>query len=192
MELIFATHNKNKVLEIKSILPENLEIKSLDEIGITTPIPEPFNTIEKNSATKADFIFKTQNKNCFSEDTGLIVPALNGAPGVKSARYAGDNAASEQNIEKLLVALKGMPKRHAYFKTVITSIIDGATMQFEGVCYGQIMKEPVGENGFGYDPIFMPDDADKCFAEMDMDEKNKYSHRKKAMAKFVDYLKEMK
>jgi XTP/dITP diphosphohydrolase len=191
MEFIFATHNNNKILEINSVLPKRIIAKSLADIGINTAIPEPFNTIEQNSFTKANYIFTTLNSNCFSEDTGLIVPALNGAPGVKSARYAGDNATSEQNIEKLLAALKGMPKRHAYFKTVITCFVNGVSEQFEGVCHGQIQTQTFGQAGFGYDPIFMPDGADITFAEMSLEEKNKYSHRKKALDKFLKYLESL-
>jgi XTP/dITP diphosphohydrolase len=188
MELIFATHNANKVKEIKSILPAQLQIISLSEANIVEEIEEPFDTLEENSETKAKFIFSNYSKNCFSEDTGLIVPSLNGEPGVKSARYAGEDANAEKNIKKLLHNLKDSSNRDAYFKTVITLNIDGQQLQFIGICEGTIIDTTIGNEGFGYDPIFVPNGSTKTFAEMNLEEKNKFSHRKKAMAKLIDFL----
>jgi XTP/dITP diphosphohydrolase len=190
MQLIFATHNANKVKEIQSILPHDLQIISLAEANIMEEIPEPFETIEENSLTKAQYIYTMYQQNCFSEDTGLIVPALNGEPGVKSARYAGDNANASDNIVKLLHNLQAVHNRNAYFKTVITVIIDGIINQFTGICHGKIITENIGDSGFGYDPVFIPAESEVTFAQMTMEEKNKYSHRKKAMAQLIDFLEQ--
>ncbi len=157
MELIFATHNANKVAEIQSVVGDKFTIKTLTAIGHTQEIEEPFDTIEKNSAVKAKYIWDTYKKNCFSEDTGLIVPALNGEPGVLSARYAGPNATADENIDKLLAKMKGNEEVECYFKTVITVIINGQQEQFTGECHGILMHTRYGTGGFGYDPIFMPD-----------------------------------
>jgi XTP/dITP diphosphohydrolase len=188
MELVFATHNRNKLLEIKSIVPSHFTVVSLADKNILEEIPEPFETIAENSFAKANYIFSKYNMNCFSEDTGLVVPALNGAPGVKSARYAGDNATTKENIDKLLAALSNCSDRRAYFQTIITLILDGTVKQFEGRCYGIIIAQPRGESGFGYDPVFMPLNAKKVFSEMSLEEKNMYSHRKKATAELLDFL----
>ncbi|MFM2386093.1 MAG: hypothetical protein RL660_850 [Bacteroidota bacterium] len=188
MELVFATHNENKVREIASALPEGIVVKSLASIGITEPIAEPFDTIEENSATKAQFIFDNYKLDCFSEDTGLIVPSLNGEPGVYSARYAGENANAADNMAKLLHQLNGVADRDAHFKTVITLMRDGKQHQFTGICEGTIISEARGEAGFGYDPIFVPKGSDKTFAQMPMAEKNLFSHRKKALSLLLDFL----
>jgi XTP/dITP diphosphohydrolase len=192
MELIFATHNNNKVLEVQSIVPNYVTIKSLRDLNVLEEIAEPYNTIEENSKTKAEYINATYSINCFSEDTGLIVPALNGEPGVRSARYAGDKATSSENIELLLNKLNDNTDRSAHFKTVITCIIDKQMHQFTGICEGEITTTPSGNEGFGYDPIFLPNGADKVFAEMSMDEKNIYSHRKKAVKQLLDFLEEIR
>jgi XTP/dITP diphosphohydrolase len=188
MQLIFATHNPNKVKEIQSVLPEGYTIQSLAEINYTEPIEEPFETIEENSAIKATTIFENTKLSCFSEDTGLIVPSLGGAPGVYSARYAGEHASNKDNIDLLLKNLNNNSERNAYFKTVITLQTDTEQATFSGECHGKILLEPIGENGFGYDAVFQPDGSEISFAQMSMEEKNKFSHRKKAMAKLLDYL----
>ncbi|MES2850511.1 MAG: RdgB/HAM1 family non-canonical purine NTP pyrophosphatase [Bacteroidota bacterium] len=187
-QLIFATNNANKVAEIKKVLGDLFEVVSLKDAGINIDIPEPFDTLEENASTKSKTIFELTGKNCFSEDTGLLVDALNGEPGVKSARYAGDNGDNKKNIEKLLSKLADNKNRKAHFRTIISLILDGKETQFEGICEGQILKTQVGEKGFGYDAIFIPDGSGKSFAEMETDEKNIYSHRKKAVTKLVAFL----
>ncbi len=185
---IFATNNENKIIEIKSVLNEQFEIHGLKASGILVDIPEPHDTLEENAAEKSHFIFNLTKSNCFSEDTGLEVFALNGAPGVKSARYAGDECDNKKNIQKLLANMAGVSERTAQFKTVISLIIDGEEEQFTGICKGQIAHEEKGENGFGYDSIFIPDGSQLHFAEMSLEEKNKFSHRKKATMLLIDYL----
>lgn len=190
MELIFATQNPNKVKEIQSLCPPTILIKSLADLSFTAELPETQKTIEGNSLQKAQYVFEQLNQACFSEDTGLIVDAINGAPGVKTARYAGDNATAKDNINKLLKELQNSHDRKARFVTVITLInTNGQAQQFTGVCEGKILKDETGGKGFGYDPIFQPTGSNKSFAEMDMTEKNMYSHRAKAFAKFVEHLK---
>jgi XTP/dITP diphosphohydrolase len=187
-KLIFATNNQHKIDEIRSINGIGYEIISLKEAGIDIDIPEPFDTLEENATEKSSVIYKLTGLNCFSEDTGLEVEALNGEPGVKSARYAGESKSFEQNIEKLLFNLKGISNRNAQFRAVLSLILDGTEYKFEGICKGIILADKKGEGGFGYDPVFQPIGAEKTFAEMDMNEKNKYSHRKKAMDKLVEFL----
>jgi XTP/dITP diphosphohydrolase len=188
MKLIFATNNANKVLEIKSALQEGLEIITLQEAGIDIDIPEPHQTLEENATEKSTVIHGLTNQNCFSEDTGLEVAALNGAPGVRSARYAGDEADNTKNIALLLQNMQGIENRTAQFKTVISLIFNNKEHQFVGICTGKIITTPIGNKGFGYDSIFVPDGDTKTFAEMEMEEKNKYSHRKKALGKLIEYL----
>lgn len=187
-KIIFATNNPNKVEEIKSIVSGMFNIVSLKEAGITVDIPEPHDTLEENASEKSLTIYKLTGENCFSEDTGLEVEALNGEPGVKSARYAGEAKNNSDNIEKLLQALAGIENRSARFRTVISLIINGTENKFEGICTGKIIKEPKGTMGFGYDSIFIPEGSLKTFAEMNMEEKNKFSHRKKATAKLASFL----
>jgi XTP/dITP diphosphohydrolase len=187
--LIFATNNANKVTEVKSILKEDFKIMSLAEAGIEIDIPEPFNTLEENACEKARVINTVSGEDCFAEDTGLEVDALNGEPGVRSARYAGEEKSSANNIDKLLLNLKDSKNRSAQFKTVICIIINGKRNIFDGICKGIIIAERRGNSGFGYDPVFIPDGAEKTFAEMDLDEKNLFSHRKKAMNKLINFLK---
>jgi XTP/dITP diphosphohydrolase len=189
--LIFATHNPNKAKEVASILNGRFEIIDLNQAGFTDPIPEPFDTLEENASTKSFTIFKLTGENCFSEDTGLEVEALNGAPGVFSARYAGEEANAEKNITKLLTGLNDITNRKARFRTVISLILNGKEFQFEGICPGAISHSPAGDRGFGYDPVFVPDGADKTFAQMNIEEKNKFSHRKKAMEKLVNFLENL-
>jgi XTP/dITP diphosphohydrolase len=192
LQLLFATHNQNKVKEIKPLLPNTLQVLSLTEANILEEIPEPFDTIEQNSETKAQYIYNTFHKNCFSEDTGLIVPSLNGEPGVKSARYAGDAATSQQNTEKLLAKLVGQTNTPAHFKTVITLVLNGVQHQFTGICQGHIIAQPIGDKGFGYDPIFVPQGSTITFAQMEMTEKNMFSHRKKALSLLLEFLQQEK
>ena len=187
-KLVFATNNPNKVAEIKKVLGNSFEVISLKDAGIDIDIPEPYETLEENAATKSNTIFTLTGNDCFSEDTGLFVDSLNGEPGVKSARYAGEPASNKANIDKLLFNLDKNENRKARFRTVISLIANGKEFQFEGICEGTILPEPVGEKGFGYDALFMPHGSEKSFAEMEMEEKNIYSHRKKAVAKLVAFL----
>lgn len=186
--LIFATNNKNKVDEIRSVLDNRYEIISLKEAGILIEIPEPHQTLEENASEKSKTIFTLTGKDCFSEDTGLEVEALNGEPGVRSARYAGDESDFKKNIQKLLSNLGENSNRKACFKTIISLILDSKEYMFEGICDGTIINEERGTGGFGYDPVFIPNGDTRTFAEMSMDEKNKFSHRKKATAKLIEFL----
>lgn len=186
--LIFATNNQHKVDEIRQVLGDNLSIITLKEAGINIDIPEPHDTLEANATEKSRTIFQLTNKNCFSEDTGLEVEALNGAPGVKSARYAGEGRSFDANIEKLLKNLATAENKNARFRTVISLLFGEKEYLFEGICTGKMIEEKKGMNGFGYDPVFIPDGSEKTFAEMDMTEKNKFSHRKKAIEKLVAFL----
>jgi XTP/dITP diphosphohydrolase len=186
--LIFATNNQHKVEEIRSVLGESFNILTLKEAGIDIDIPEPHDTLEANATEKSKTIFELTGKNCFSEDTGLEVEALNGEPGVKSARYAGEARSFDDNIDKLLMNLNAANNKNARFRTVISLILDDKEYFFEGICAGKIISERKGNNGFGYDPVFVPAGSDKTFAEMDMAEKNKFSHRKKAMEKLINFL----
>jgi len=186
--LIFATNNRNKVAEIQSLVGPNFEIIPLKEAGIEIDIPEPHDQLEANALEKAMTIFKLTNQACFSEDTGLEIDALGGAPGVKSARFAGENSNAQNNIDLVLHKMTGIENRSAQFRTVICLIWKNETYYFEGICKGQILTNMQGENGFGYDPIFVPDGASKSFANMTMEEKNKYSHRKKAVSQLFDFL----
>lgn len=187
-KLIFATNNQHKVEEIKTLIDDLFDVISLKEAGINIDIPEPHETLEANASEKSKTIFKLTGQNCFSEDTGLEVKSLNGEPGVKSARYAGEGRDFNDNINKLLEALKENPNRKARFRTVISLILNGTEHQFTGICEGTILTEPKGEKGFGYDPVFIPNGATKSFAEMTIEEKNKYSHRKKATAQLLAFV----
>ena len=190
VKLIFATHNPHKVDEIRFATGSEIEIVSLTEAGITQEIPEPFNTLRENAQNKAQTIHAlTDGGNCFSEDTGLEVDALGGEPGVHSARYAGEPVSYSNNTRKLLRAVADSTNRLARFVTVICLILDGKEYFFEGRCEGQILRKVTGENGFGYDPVFMPDGAAKSFAEMDAAEKNVFSHRRKASDLLISFLK---
>lgn len=189
MKLIFATNNGNKVSEIKAVVPQSLEVVSLKEAGIDIDIPEPHDTLQANAQEKAVVIYKLTGTACFSEDTGLEVPSLNGEPGVHSARYAGEDKAFEKNIQKLLTNLAEKEDRSAQFRTVIClKLADGKEHFFEGICKGTIISEQKGGAGFGYDPVFIPDGATQTFAEMSLEEKNKYSHRRKAVDGLVAFL----
>ena len=186
--LIFATNNAHKVEEIQAAIGSQLEVISLEQAGIHIDIPEPHPTLEGNATEKSSTIHRLTGGDCFSEDTGLEVDALNGEPGVKSARYAGDGRDFDANIQKLLHNLEDKPLRKARFRTVISLIMDGQEHLFEGICEGRILDTPAGGKGFGYDPVFAPEGASRSFAEMTMEEKNHYSHRRKAADKLVAFL----
>lgn len=186
--IIFATNNQNKVSEVQLLLKKSdLIIKTLIEEGIEIDIAEPFHTLEENAQEKARVIHELTGKNCFAEDTGLFVNVLGGAPGVKSARYAGENKAMEKNIELLLHNLEKEKDRSAYFKTVICLVSNEKVYFFSGICEGNIELAKKGKAGFGYDSVFVPDGSEKTFAEMFADEKNIFSHRKKALAQLTDF-----
>ena len=191
MKLVFATNNKNKIKEIKSLLPENIEILSLLDIGCTEEIEETENTLKGNTQLKADYITKNYGYNCFADDTGLEVEFLNGAPGVYSARYSGHKASAEGNMQKLLTELQGIENRNAQFRTIIALNVDGNKYLFEGVCKGDILKEKQGKEGFGYDPIFKPKGFSLSFAEMSLKQKGKISHRGLATKKLINFLKKI-
>jgi len=188
IDLLFATSNKNKVLEIKKVLPKEFNIKSLDDIGFYEEVPENENTIEGNAIFKANYIYKKYNLNVFADDTGLEVDSLNGKPGVHSARYAGISKNSADNINKLLKKLKNKKNRKARFKTIIALILNSKIHTFEGVVEGIITKKPKGENGFGYDPVFIPSGYTKTFGELSIEEKNSISHRSLAINKLIDFI----
>jgi XTP/dITP diphosphohydrolase len=188
--LIFATNNQHKVQEIRSVIGDYFDIITLKEAGIDMDIAEPHNTIKANASEKSNTIYKITHQNCFGEDTGLEVEALNGEPGVKSARYAGDEKNFEANIDKLLNKLNGIENRNAQFKTVISLIWKGEEYLFEGIIQGKIIHERKGKNGFGYDSVFIPGGSNKTFAEMELAEKNLYSHRRKATDKLIEFLKQ--
>lgn len=192
MKLIFATHNQHKVDELRSAVGNEFELLTLKEAGIKIDIPEPYDTLEENATEKSKTIYDLTGINCFSEDTGLEVKALNGEPGVKSARYAGEERSFDKNIEKLLQKLQGHNDRSARFRAVISLIINGKETLFEGISEGKITDEKKGIMGFGYDPVFVPDGSLKTFAEMDLKEKNLYSHRRKAAEKLVAFLNTLK
>jgi len=187
--LIFATNNQHKVEEIRSVTGGRFNIITLKEAGIDIDIPEPHTTIEANASEKSKTIFRLTKQNCFGEDTGLEVESLNGEPGVKSARYAGDEKNFEANIDMLLDKLKAFDNRGAQFKTVISLMWDGEEFLFEGIAKGRINDRRKGSYGFGYDLVFIPEGSDKTFGEMEMAEKNLYSHRRKATDKLVEFLK---
>ena len=187
-QLIFATNNQHKTEEIRSVLKARFNIITLTEAGIDIDIPEPFDTLEENAREKAVTIYKLTGISCFGEDTGLETHALNGEPGVKSARYAGEERDFAANIEKLLNRLKDKTDRTARFRTVISLILEGTAYQFEGICEGYIAEAPRGEKGFGYDPVFIPLHSNRTFAEMSLTEKNQYSHRGKAVEQLVQFL----
>ena len=189
MELIFATHNQNKVEEITAILPPVIEIKSLRDINFKNEIPETSESLQGNALIKARTIFNQFKRNCFADDTGLEVEVLNGDPGVLSARYAGNQNIAIDNIKKLLRKLKNHDNRKAQFRTVIALIYDRNEYFFEGIIKGKIIREAKGNNGFGYDPIFQPENYFLSFAQLDKEEKNKISHRAKAFRKLINFLK---
>lgn len=188
MKLVFATHNPNKLKEVQQMVTDQIELINLDTIGCSTDIPETAQTLEGNAKIKADFVTNNYNLSCFADDTGLLVNALNGEPGVYSARYAGEHNDSNANMNKLLVNLKNKSDRSAHFKTVIVLNLNGETHIFEGKIEGVITEGKRGENGFGYDPIFQPNGYKKTFAELPLSIKNEISHRAQAFKKLIAYL----
>jgi XTP/dITP diphosphohydrolase len=187
-KLIFATHNKNKLKEVRSLIPSSIELLSLDDINLLEEIEETAATIEGNALLKAQTIYNQTGINCFADDSGLLVDTLNGAPGVYSARYAGEHKNDSDNLEKLLNDLSDKDNRHAHFKTVMALIIDGKEYLFEGIINGTITTQKSGVNGFGYDPIFLPNGYTKTFAEMSSDIKNVISHRARAMKQLIEFV----
>ena len=188
MKLVFATNNLNKLSEIQSLVPKEIEILSLKDIDCNEELAETTPTLEGNALQKASYVYEKYGYNCFADDTGLEIDALNGDPGVYSARYAGEECRAEDNINLVLQKLKGQTNRIAEFRTVIALIIDGKETFFEGNCKGEITEFRSGVEGFGYDPIFLPNGFDKTFAEMKQNEKGLISHRGKAFKKLVDFL----
>jgi len=188
MKLVFATQNENKAQEIQSLLPEYFKIITLKDIRCFDEILETSETLEGNSLLKASFISETYNLNCFADDTGLEIEVLDNRPGVYSARYAGPEKNAAANINKLLLELEGKTARNAQFRTLITLILNKSTFSFEGIVRGEIISEKRGENGFGYDPIFVPEGEIRTFAEMSLEEKNKHSHRARAFQKMIEFL----
>jgi len=189
IELVFATNNRHKLNELSKLVGDKFHLLSLKDINCFDDIPETANTLEGNAAIKAQYIWEKFGKNCFADDTGLEVDALNGQPGVYSARYAGEDQDSEANLSKVLDELAGNLNRKARFRTMICLIIDGKEYYFEGIVNGNLLSERQGKEGFGYDPIFVPVGYDKTFAEMDMAVKNKISHRGIATEKLINFLK---
>ncbi len=190
MKIVFATHNQHKLREVQSLLPLTIELLSLTDIGCTEEILETATTLEGNAKIKANYITNTYGYACFADDTGLEVAVLDGEPGVYSARYAGDHADAEANMSKLLLNLVGKSDRSAQFKTVVVLNLNGRQHVFEGVCKGEILSTRQGTQGFGYDPIFKPHGFDTSFAQMSMEEKGRISHRGKAIALLVEFLKD--
>lgn len=188
MKLVFASNNKNKIQEIQALVPSVIQIVSLEEIGCTEDIPETADTIEGNAILKANYVTEKYGYDCFADDTGLEVEALNGAPGVYSARYAGEQKDANDNMDKLLSELKDKTNRKANFKTVIALNLNGNQNLFTGIINGKIIEEKIGTNGFGYDPIFVAEGFDKTFAELTMEEKSTISHRGIAVKELILFL----
>lgn len=188
MKLVFATNNLNKLKEIQHILGDRIELLSLSDIGCSEDIPETAPTLEGNALQKAMYVFAKYGYNCFADDTGLEIEALNGEPGVYSARYAGEEKSAEANMEKVLSRMKELKNRKARFRTVIAVVIDGKKTLMDGIVEGEILTEKHGTDGFGYDPIFQPIGWTKTFAEMDLATKNQISHRSRAVQKLVTFL----
>ena len=189
MQLVFASNNKNKIKEIQLLLPDSIQILSLKDIGCTEDIPETADTIEGNAILKANYVTQKYGYDCFADDSGLEVAALNGEPGVFSARYAGEPKNDENNIDKLLANLKDVNNKKANFKTIICLNLKGEQHLFTGIINGQIIEKRIGNNGFGYDPIFVADGYQKTFAELSLEEKARISHRGIAVKKLIDFLK---
>lgn len=187
-EIVFATNNEHKLSEVASMLGDAYKVLGLKDIGCDEDIPETADTLQGNALIKAKYVYEKYGKNCFSDDTGLEVEALNNAPGVYSARYAGVDKDAEANMNKLLSELGGQANRKAQFRTAVALIIDGEELLFEGKVEGQIIEEKRGGKGFGYDPIFIPDGYEKTFAELSSEVKNSISHRGRAVQKLIKYL----
>lgn len=193
MDLIFATHNRHKVSEVQAMLPAGIHVRSLSDLGCDEDIPETADTLQGNALQKAQFVHERYNCNCFADDTGLEIDALDGRPGVYSARYAGEGCSFDDNVRKVLAELENVPleQRTARFRTVVALVLDGRTYFFEGKVEGLMTLERHGVEGFGYDPIFLPEGYGQTFAEMDASEKNRISHRGRAMAKMVGFLERL-
>ena len=189
MDLVFATNNEHKLMEIRALVEKDVRIISLSDMGINEIIPETMDTLEGNAIQKASYIFEKYSVNCFADDTGLEVKALNGRPGVYSARYAGEHCSFKDNVDKLLREMQQIDERTAKFITIIAFIYKGTIKTFEGIVEGEITKTEVGDQGFGYDPVFRPKGFSKTFAELSTEEKNIISHRGRAVTRFVHYLK---
>lgn len=188
MKLLFATSNQNKAKEIAALLPDSFELLTLNDIDITEDIPETQDTLDGNAKQKSEYVLTNFQLDCFADDTGLEIPALNNEPGVKSARYAGEHRSSEDNMQLVLERLNDKEDRSARFRTVISLELKGEQHLFEGIVNGTIRTERSGDGGFGYDPIFEPENCGKTFGEMTMDEKNHYSHRARAFTKMITFL----
>ena len=188
-KLVFASHNENKIKEVKKLLEGIFDVVSLTDINCFDDIPETADTIEGNAILKANYVTQNFGFNCFADDSGLLIDALNGAPGVYSARYAGEPKNDTNNLNLVLKKLSGQNNRNAHFKTVIALNLNGEQHLFEGKIYGEITEEPIGNNGFGYDPVFIPEGFTKTFAEMTMDEKSSMSHRGQAIKQLITFLK---
>ncbi|HPE75300.1 MAG TPA: non-canonical purine NTP diphosphatase [Draconibacterium sp.] len=191
MELVFATNNQHKLEEIQAILGNQFKILSLKEIGCNEEIPEERDTLEGNASQKSFYVFSKFGYNCFADDTGLEIEALNGEPGVYSARYAGEEKSAQANMDKVLLKLAKIKNRNARFRTVISLVIDGNEELFEGIVDGEILEDKRGGSGFGYDPVFRPNGFKQTFAEMNLTEKNKISHRGRAVEKLINHLKNL-
>ena len=191
MKLVFATNNPNKLSEIRMLLPSSIELLSLKDIECFEDLPETSDTLEDNAAQKSYFVYDNYGYNCFADDTGLEIDALDGRPGVYSARYAGVDSIAENNIKKVLSEMEQFDNRDASFRTIISLVIDGIEYQFDGEIEGQITPEKWGKKGFGYDPIFLPDGFEKSFAQMSIQQKNEISHRGIAVKKLIDFLNNM-
>lgn len=189
MELVFATNNKHKLAELQAMLGDHFKLLSLEDINCSEEIPEEQPTLEGNASQKAFYVYDKYGYNCFADDTGLEIEALGGEPGVYSARYAGEEKSAEANMKKVLEKMAKINNRKARFRTVISLVVNGEEKQFEGIVDGRILTGKKGGAGFGYDPIFQPDGFEQSFAEMELSEKNKISHRGRAVRKLVDYLK---
>ena len=193
MDLIFATHNRHKVSEVQAMLPAGIHVRSLSDLGCDEDIPETADTLQGNALQKAQFVHERYHCNCFADDTGLEIDALDGRPGVYSARYAGEGCSFDDNVRKVLAELENVPlaQRTARFRTVVALILEGRTYFFEGKVEGLMTLERHGVEGFGYDPIFLPEGYGQTFAEMDASEKNRISHRGRAMAQMVGFLERL-
>ena len=193
MDLIFATHNRHKVSEVQAMLPAGIHVRSLSDLGCDEDIPETADTLQGNALQKAQFVHERYLCNCFADDTGLEIDALDGRPGVYSARYAGEGCSFDDNVRKVLAELENVPlaQRTARFRTVVALVLDGRTYFFEGKVEGLMTLERHGVEGFGYDPIFLPEGYGQTFAEMDASEKNRISHRGRAMAQMVGFLERL-
>jgi XTP/dITP diphosphohydrolase len=189
MVLIFATNNAYKAEEVRAALGDAFTLRTMREAGLDLDIPEPHPTLLENALEKARVVARLTGQNAFAEDSGLEVRALNGEPGVRSARYAGEERSDAANTHKLLRAMEECVDRYASFRTVMGLVLDGKEHHFEGICPGHITLQPRGTGGFGYDPVFIPDGASVTFAEMSLEEKNKYSHRRKALDQLIEFLK---